>query len=59
MTNRESMQVLEDVEKKYPFISWLNYFKIDVPEWWNESLDRTSKTTCVFLRYILFLSLAT
>ena len=41
-TNPETARVYIDVEKKYPFISWLNYFKIDVPELWNESLYRTS-----------------
>ena len=28
------------VEKEYPFVSWLKYFKIDVPELWNNR-DRT------------------
>ena len=41
-TNPETAGVSNDVEKKYPFIAWLNYFNIDVPELWNESLYRTS-----------------
>ena len=30
-------KVLDDIEKRYPLMTWLNHFKIDIPELWNES----------------------
>jgi hypothetical protein len=41
MLHGETRGVLQEVENMYPFISWLNYFKINIFERWSTSVDKT------------------
>ena len=40
-TDSESRTIINNIEERYPFISWLNHFEIDIPEKWSTIIDRT------------------